>query len=136
MGSAPLLKLLLDTHIWIWSLGEPDRRSRPAARELRNPANELWLSPISVWEFLLLVEKGRATPAGGAERWLAMAFEQLPLNEAVLTHEIARESRRMTLSHQDPADRFIAATARVMELTLVTADERLLRSKETRVLAG
>ena len=42
----------------------------------------------------------------------------------------------MVLSHQDPADRFIAATARVMGLTLVTADQRLLHSKEYAVLAN
>lgn len=52
-----------------------------------------------------------------------------------MTHEVAIESRRIALSHQDPADRLIAATARIYELTLVTADERLMYSTESATLA-
>jgi len=44
------LKLLLDTHIWLWSLGEPLRLGRRVRRELLDQNNELWLSPISAWE--------------------------------------------------------------------------------------
>jgi len=62
--------------------------------------------------------------------------QALPRREAPLTHDIALASCRLTLSHQDPADRFIAATARVLGLTLVTADERLLHSVEYAVLAN
>jgi PIN domain nuclease of toxin-antitoxin system len=53
------MKLLLDTHIWRWSVLEPVRLSKRATRALGNPANELWVSPISTWELLLLCRKGR-----------------------------------------------------------------------------
>jgi len=53
------MKLLLDTHIWLWSLGEPHRLSRRVAKELDDRQNELWLSPISVWESFLLFRKKR-----------------------------------------------------------------------------
>ncbi|MGA3024256.1 MAG: hypothetical protein ABSF98_05760 [Bryobacteraceae bacterium] len=53
------MKLLLDTHIWLWSVGNPARLSRRVARALGNPANELWVSPISTWEILGLCRKGR-----------------------------------------------------------------------------
>ena len=56
--------------------------------------------------------------------------------EATVTNDVAIMSRQLTLSHQDPADRFLAATARVMGLTLVTADERLLGSTEYDVMAN
>lgn len=49
---------------------------------------------------------------------------------------MAIESRRLRIKHPDPADRFIAATAKVFDLTLVTADKRLLRSKEFALLAN
>jgi PIN domain nuclease of toxin-antitoxin system len=53
------MKLLLDTDIWLWALLDPDRLS-PAVREaLASTDNELWLSPISVWEANLLAERGR-----------------------------------------------------------------------------
>ncbi len=103
--------------------------TRRVARELRAPANELWLSPLSIWELVLLADRGRVRLDRGVEAWIAQADLAAPTREAPLTREIALESRRLDLPHEDPADRFIAATARVMGLTLVTADERLLGSR-------
>jgi hypothetical protein len=54
---------------------------------------------------------------------VAEALKAVPVREAPLTHEVARWSRRIELPHEDPADRFLAASARVYDLTLVTADE-------------
>ncbi|HVE65427.1 MAG TPA: PIN domain-containing protein [Thermoanaerobaculia bacterium] len=68
--------------------------------------------------------------------WLGTAFETASLREAPLNRRDAVESRRVRLSHQDPVDRFLAATAIVHELTLVTADERLLRMKDVALLAN
>jgi PIN domain nuclease of toxin-antitoxin system len=124
------VKLLLDTHIWLWALLEPERLTPAVRAALESPDNELWLSPISVWEAMVLAERGRleinATPAD----WVQEMVRAIPRREAPLTHDIAVASRQLSLSHQDPADRFIAATAQVMGLTLVTADERLLQSSE------
>lgn len=53
-----------------------------------------------------------------------------------MTRDVALASRLVRLDHQDPADRFLAATAEIYELTLVTADERLLRAKGFRTLAN
>jgi PIN domain nuclease of toxin-antitoxin system len=52
------MKLLLDTHIWLWSQGASAKLAPRVTRELENPANELWLSPISLWELVLLHAKG------------------------------------------------------------------------------
>lgn len=124
------MRLLLDTHIWLWSLLEPDRLSRPVTRRLEDAANELWLSPISVWETLLLAERGRIKLQVSPSRWLGDVLRDFPVRDAILTREVARVSREVDVPHQDPADRFIAASAIVYELTLVTADERLLQSKK------
>lgn len=53
------MRLLLDTHILLWALLEPARLSKRVATALQDPANELWVSPISTWEMILLAEKGR-----------------------------------------------------------------------------
>ncbi len=53
------MRLLLDTHIWLWGLREPARLGRRVRRELTEEGNELWLSPVSTWEALLLSVKGR-----------------------------------------------------------------------------
>jgi len=130
------VRLLLDTHIWVWSQLEPDRLSRKVRTALEDPEAELWLSPISVWELLLLIERGRVTLTGAPETWVQDALRASPLREAPLTHAVALESRRVTLPHPDPADRFLAATARLLDLALVTADARLLGAKPCKLLAN
>lgn len=128
------MRLLLDTHIWLWSLLEPVRLAKQVAAELENPDNELWLSPISLWEVLILVEKRLVVLDLDAAAWIRRVLARVPFKEAPLNHEVALKSRSLSLAHQDPADRFLAATALIYDLTLVTADERLLHSKELHVL--
>ena len=118
------MKLLLDTHIWLWSLREPNRLGMRTQQELRSPENELWVSPISTWEALMLHEKGRIHLAGNVDEWVVGATA--PFREAPFTHEIAAVSRQLPLPQRDPADRFLAATAKVLGLTLLTADANLL----------
>lgn len=123
------MKLLLDTHIWIWSHVQPERLERAVAKALEAPGNELWLSPISVWEFLLLVERGRLVLRATPREWLETAWSRAPMHEAPLNREVALRSRTIRVPHQDPADRFIAATAAVHDLTLVTDDDNLLQGR-------
>ena len=128
------MRLLLDTHIWLWSLQDPARLGKRVLHELRNPGNELWLSPISTWEALTLNAKGRIRLPDDLARWMAEATA--PLLEAPLTHEIAFTARQLPLPHNDPADRFLAATAQRLRLTLVTADSSLLGLGEISTLAN
>ena len=118
------MNLLLDTHIWLWSLREPKRLARRVQNELKDQSNELWLSPVSTWEVLLLNARGRIRLHGELSDWLTRATAHM--REAPLTHEIVLAAQQLPLPHPDPADRFLAATAQVLGLILVTADERLL----------
>lgn len=120
------MRLLLDTHVWIWSQVAPEKLSARVRRALENHANEVWLSPISIWELVLLVEKRRMALGGDIVEWITKAVA--PLKEAPLTAEIVLETARFNLPHPDPADRFLVATARSLGLTLVTSDVRLLAS--------
>jgi PIN domain nuclease of toxin-antitoxin system len=132
------VNLLLDTHIWVWSHTEPERLTKRVSAALTDDANELWLSPISVWELLLLAERRRVLIKHGQtpKDWVEAALARAPMQDAPLTREVALRSRAMRVEHDDPADRFLAATAEVYELVLVTADERLLRGKGFRTLAN
>jgi len=123
------MKFLLDTHAWLWALHDPRKLSAQARRLMEKRSNELWLSPISVWEAALLHERKRIRTSLTFERWLAEAQQELPLGEATLTYAVAAAARQIVVEHDDPADRFIAATAQVFDLTLLTADERLLRGR-------
>jgi PIN domain nuclease of toxin-antitoxin system len=124
------MKLLLDTHIWIWSISQPQRLTRRVARELDSAQNQLWLSPISIWETLLLHRKGRLKIPEGFSTWVTRALTTMPLTEAPLTFEVADALSTIDLPHSDPADMFLAASAKAFGLTLVTSDRNLLRTSE------
>ena len=128
------MKLLLDTHIWLWSLREPRRLGRRTRHELESGDNDLWLSPVSTWEAFLLNARGRIRLHGDLGEWVQRATAHL--QEAPLTHEIVMAAQQLPLSHADPADRFLVATAQVLDLTLVTADVRLLGLGEIKTLAN
>jgi PIN domain nuclease of toxin-antitoxin system len=104
-------------------LQNPERLGVRTKQELGDPANELWVSPVSTWEALLLHRKKRINLKADFLTWLRRStpgFQQAPL-----THEIVLAADGLDL-HADPADRFLAATAQVLDLTLVSADQRLL----------
>jgi PIN domain nuclease of toxin-antitoxin system len=128
------LKLLLDTHIWIWMMQEPKRLGRRVQQILQDEKNELWLSPISAWEVLLLHSKNRIQLQPDPSAWIAKATQDF--HEAPLTHEIVVVSQQLPLPHADPADRFLAGTAKVLGLTLLTADAHLLGLGEIATLAN
>jgi PIN domain nuclease of toxin-antitoxin system len=130
------MKLLLDTHIWLWIVLDPTRLSRRVARALDDAENQLWLSPISVWELLMLTQKGRIQLNEDAVTWTRRTLEKLQLHEAPLTTEVALETSVLSLQHSDPSDRLIAASAKVFDLTLVTADEKLIAAPGIQVLAN
>lgn len=126
--------MLLDTHIWLWALLDPGRLSARVRALFAAPAAALRLSPISLWEALMLAERGRIVLEPDPRRWLDRALAAAPVAEVPLTFEVAMASRSIALDHKDPADRFIAASALVFGLTLVTADTRLLDCPDIEVL--
>jgi len=128
------VKLLLDTHIWLWSLLEPARLSPKVAAALASPDTERWLSPVSVWEALLLIERKRLEVDRPGEAWVREALERAPITEAPVTREVAIASRGLTTRHRDPVDRFLVATAVVFDLTLVTADAAVLGMRDVKSL--
>ena len=130
------MKLLLDTHIFVWSTLNPARLSRRATKVLADSRNEFWVSPVTTWEILFLHRKGRLKLKEGPASWISMALTRIPFREAPLTHEVALASDAITLPRRDPADAFLAATARVYGLTLVTADDNLLNGKGYSVLVA
>jgi PIN domain nuclease of toxin-antitoxin system len=127
------LKLLLDTHIWLWSVLEPERLGKRVRLVLASPEHELRLSVVSIWEALLLHKKKRVYLGPDPVRWMRLATRSS--QEVPLTQDIVVAAHELEL-HNDPADRFLAATAMVLDLTLVTADARLLGLANIATLAN
>jgi PIN domain nuclease of toxin-antitoxin system len=120
------MKLLLDTHIWIWALHSPEKLSRRVQRELQRASNELYLSPVSIWEAHHMVRRKRLRVRQGFPQWLDEVMAQVSLREAPFTFAVAREASRIELPQSDLGDVFLAATALAFDLTLVTSDSQLL----------
>jgi PIN domain nuclease of toxin-antitoxin system len=120
------MRLLLDTHVWMWRLLDPERLSDRAERTLGHRDNDLFLSPISTWEALVLARKGRVALRPSPSEWVSEALRRSALTAAPLTHEIALRSERLDgFGSEDTADRFLVATALEHDFVLVTRDRAM-----------
>jgi PIN domain nuclease of toxin-antitoxin system len=120
------MRLLLDTHVWLWRLLEPDRLSADAERAVADRENVLHLSPISTWETLVLARKGRVSLSPSPTEWVLDALRRSALAAVPLTQGIALRSEALDgFASADPADRFLVASALEHGLALVTADSAM-----------
>jgi PIN domain nuclease of toxin-antitoxin system len=129
------MKILLDTHIWLWYLFDDSQLSQNLKSAIADSTNEIWLSPITIWEVMLLAEKGRLSLPPDPLSWIKTALQNLESQEAALNHEIAILSRQVVCPHQDPADRFIAATAIHYNLQLATIDRNLIKIPSLQIIS-
>ena len=120
------MRALLDTHVFLWFVSGSRKLGPKTKRLLERADSELWLSPISIWECLILERDHRIRLEPNPLRWARDVLATHPFREAPLNHEVVLQNRAIALMHDDPADRFLAATAAIYNLTLVTGDERLL----------
>jgi PIN domain nuclease of toxin-antitoxin system len=104
----------------------PDKLGRPVRRQLDSPRNELFLSPVSIWEAQLIERRKRLRLKQSFPEWLDKVLSQTPVSEAPLTFAVATAASRIKLPQSDFGDLFLAATALAFDLTLVTADAQLL----------
>lgn len=122
--------LLLDTHIWLWWLmAHPALGLSPMRRVIAEAEKDhrLRLSAISLWEAIVLHEAGRIEMKGDVRQWVSEALRKFAVHPIPVDERIAVESRLLPGSfHQDPADRFIVASARIHDLVLATHDRRIL----------
>lgn len=118
---------LLDTHVWIWSQGDPGKLGPSVKRLLSDPQEILYLATISTLEVARLVALGKIELTSDLESWVRQSQKFLLASTLELSHEIALEAYGLPGEfHRDPADRILVASARVHRLTLLTADERIL----------
>jgi PIN domain nuclease of toxin-antitoxin system len=119
----------MDTHVWFWSLSEPEKLSRTAFQSIeREKPDQRSVASISLWEFAMMVTRGRIELKTTAEQWLEYAIYKTGLRVFDLTPEVAVESCELPGSfHKDPADRIIVATARINGTTVVTKDQKILK---------
>lgn len=119
---------LLDTHAWVWFVGDPSRLSKRARQAVDGAleAGQLAVSSMSVWELAMLVKKGRLKLSMDVGAWVARSEAMPFLTFLPVTNAIALRSMELPPPlHADPADRLIVATALDLRVPLVTKDRRL-----------
>jgi PIN domain nuclease of toxin-antitoxin system len=121
----------LDTPLVIWLAGETDKISEPASRAMASARTDdgLAIATATLWEIALLAAKGRLLFDPPVEVFLEKVESSYHVLQ--LDRRVAIRATQFSIDYpRDPADRQIGATAIVHGLTLVTADQRILRSRE------
>ncbi len=117
------MNILLDTHIWVWMCDSPEKLSIKAKKAIRS-ANLCYVSSISAWEIGMLINKNRLILTTSLDNWIHSSIEKAGLTLIDINLDIAIESTRLPEPcHCNPADKFLIATARVENLSLITADK-------------
>jgi len=129
------VSFLLDTHVWIWTQEQPDSIGSGSRGVLETTTDELCVSAVSSLEIARLVAGGLLELRGSLDRWVRAAVDSIEARSIDVDHRVAIEAYKLPgRFHKDPADRLLVATARLHDLTLVTADERILAYRSVRTL--
>ena len=128
------MRLLLDTHVWLWTMMEPDRLN-PEARQSIEREAELILSVASIWEMAIKQVAGKLRIDGGLEG-LRNAVRQMSGTELAIRAEHALAAAALPEHHRDPFDRMLVAQAQVDGLVLLTADKLVMAYGGDLIWAG
>ena len=121
------MSLLLDTHVWLWSQEVPEKLGPETTTRLTNPQTALHISTISTLEIARLVAMGAIELDGSLRSWVNDTLDALQCSTLEISHEIAVGAYSLPAGfHKDPADRILVSTARLLDLTLLTADAKIL----------
>jgi PIN domain nuclease of toxin-antitoxin system len=116
------LRVLLDTHSWLWMVGESGRLADSSRGLLRDPSNDLFLSAASAWEMAIKYAAGKLRlpqpPAALITQWMA----EVRMGALPILHAHALRAGELPLHHRDPFDRLLIAQAQIEGLTVLTAD--------------
>jgi PIN domain nuclease of toxin-antitoxin system len=127
------MRLLLDTHVLVWSQEAVSNLGPKTQRLLSSPRHELLISAVSTLEIARLVHLGRLTFKVPIEAWFSQAITTLQATSVTIDDALAREAYALPgRLHKDPADRLLVATARLHQAALLTADDSLLGYKHVR----
>jgi PIN domain nuclease of toxin-antitoxin system len=118
------VRFLLDTHVFLWLLAEPERLSGHI-RSLEDPANELFLSAASSWEIAIKCRLGRLDLPDDPQRYVPDRMRAIGVDPLSVDHAQALAVCDLPPHHRDHFDRLFVAEARDLRLPIVTADTRI-----------
>lgn len=120
------MRYLLDTHLFIWLMEDSRKISPEVKLLLKNSANQVFVSVVTVWEIAIKKSKGLKIPKdikGGIAR---AGFKLLPIE---ISHALEVEKLPLYRDHKDPFDRMLVSQAKAENLTLITSDQKIWKYK-------
>lgn len=121
------MKLLLDTHVFLWWIADDERLSAPARAAIADSANEIFVSAASGWEIAIKAGLGRLSLPDRPARFVPnqVARNGFTVLSISLAHALAVEA--LPALHRDPFDRLLVAQSRLEKLPVITDDAAILR---------
>ena len=120
-----MTQLLLDTHVFLWSISEPKRLSSKARSAISKLENQVYVSPVTAYELSRKHRQGKLPSGAAIVTSFARQVAHLYASELPVSAPHTLAAGQLDWEHKDPFDRILAAQAMVEGLTLVTADEDL-----------
>lgn len=119
------MRILLDTHCWLWMQVSPKRISEEVRKVLTDPETQLFLSAASSWEIAIKWALGKLPLPVPPMEYVPRGLERQGVAGLPVQHRHALHTATLPRHHRDPFDRLLIAQAQLEELVLVTADEQL-----------
>jgi len=116
------MKLLLDTHIFLWFISGDKRLPDDMQQGIRNPDNDVYLSVVSLWEAIIKHQLGKLPLPEPPERYLPIQRERHQIASLSLDESSVSHLAELPLTHRDPFDRMLICQAMAHDLTIVTVD--------------
>lgn len=128
------MKLLLDTHIFLWLIDDDQRLSEQYRQAIQNPNNEKFLSVVSIWECVIKHQIGKLDFPSSPEIYLPMERRKHLVKTLTVDENSIAQLIRLPLLHKDPFDRLIMAQALQHDLLILTEDKLILAYPDIRLL--
>lgn len=130
------MRYLLDTGVWLWSVGEPSRISRKARDLLADVSHDVFLSAVTSWEVTIKAASGKLRLPEQPDLYIPRRMTAQGLRPLAVSHAHALAVFGLPAHHHDPFDRLLIAQAKVEDMTLISADRMFDRYPVQLLWAG
>ena len=120
------MKVLLDTHIFLWLIDGDDRLDSLWQQEINNPHNQIFLSVVSVWECIIKHQIGKFNFPQSPEIYLPQKRKEHLIKSLVINEKSLHYIKKLPLLHKDPFDRLLISQSLQDNLTIMTKDKAIL----------
>lgn len=130
------MRILLDTHCWLWWFNDPGKLSQEATEALADAENEVFISAVSVWEVALKTSLGKLEIVDSLENLMALSLRDQQMRALDVSWRHAQHVISLPMHHRDPFDRLLVAQSQIESLPILTADAQVLAYEVELIWAG